>query len=166
MKVENIQVTSHMVHKLKLKGFIKPSRYLFDYWAEENNNTIQCRSKSSTSRVHNCELYVFSDILVFHKNYDSFLGAKVELLHTRKGAKQKNKLVVKEVQIISSSSSITALEVTVKFIYENNSNKEIKLLPKNVEEKTRLENALRKSISVVSSSSNSTQGLLFGKSKK
>ncbi|KAG2392137.1 hypothetical protein C9374_012389 [Naegleria lovaniensis] len=168
MKVENIQVTSHMVHKLKLKGFIKPSRYLFDYWAEENNNTIQCRSKSSPSRVHNCEVYVFSDILVFHKNFDSFLGAKLELLHTRKGAKQKNKLVVKEVQIISSSNTIrdsgNALEVTVKFMYENHSSKEIKLLPKNVEEKTRLENALRKSISV--STNTNTQGFSLGKNVK
>jgi len=146
MKVENIQVTSHMVHKLKLKGFIKPSRYILGYWAEENDNTIFCRGTKS-NKIHNCELYVFSDILVVHKRFDSLFTSKVECLHTKKGHKITGKKILNEVQIIMGAKNGTNdKDLTVKWIYNNSNTRQITFLVKTPDDLQKLESALRKSL--------------------
>ena len=153
VKVENIQVTSHMVHKLKLKGFIKPSRYLINYWAEENDSPIQCRANTS-SKINNCELYIFSDIIVLHKRFDSFLTSKIELLLTRKGTKQSSKLIVKEVQINNGSKNGTNdLDINIKWIYENNSTKQLTFIAKSADDLKKLESSIRTAINGSSTNS-------------
>ncbi|KAG2378181.1 hypothetical protein C9374_008324 [Naegleria lovaniensis] len=159
-KVENIQVTSHMVHKFKLKGFIRPSRFIIDYWSQENSASpfIQCRVDG---KILNCELYIFNDVLVLHKNYDSFLYSKVDIYFTRKGYKQTTKHMIKDVKITTATSSNPRASlsnsggniqcdttlVSISWNYENShSTKELTFLTTSMEDATRLENSLRKSV--------------------
>ncbi|KAL9646918.1 hypothetical protein ABK040_013777 [Willaertia magna] len=141
LKVENIQITSHMVHKLKLKGFIKPSRYLIVYFSEENDNTL-CY-KTSTNKTANCEVYVFSDVLVVHKRFDSFIKSKIEVFSLRKGMT----LNKKELTDLKMNDKEDLNEIHLQFIYKNNDKKELTIYCKERDNYLKLQKAISSAVS-------------------